>query len=93
MWVWAKVLPLLTCMDGPVFPYVPKGVMLCLSPAWSWRSRTTADSYLSAWNERGCLLLETTKFGSSGLGKIPPVDPDFPGFGYLQQSQLFHLQF
>lgn len=34
--------------------------------------------------------METTKFGSSRLGKIPPVDADFPGFGYLQQSQVCH---
>lgn len=36
---------------------------------------------LSAQNERNHLLLDMIKFGSSSLGKIPPMDADFPGFG------------
>lgn len=56
-------------------------IMLFLTPAWSWRRRTMAGFYLSAWNERNHLLLDMIKFGSSSLGKIPPMDADFPGFG------------
>ena len=54
MWVLVKVL-----LSAHLYGWLCVCVweyMLCLSPAWSWRSRTTAGSHLSAWDERSPLV-------------------------------------